>query len=151
MMLEAVERRFGSVRAPHPVEHLSDNGSPYTAKETRDFATALNLVSCFTPVKSPESKRNVQGLREDLQARLPAHISLAGRTFPATADRRLNRRLQRDPSSLSAPHALLEGIHPGSAPIAGVSSETGGTPAPKQRVQSGIDPIDAVRIVSVAA
>lgn len=55
MMLEAVEKRFGSTRAPHPVEHLSDNGSPYTAKETRDFATALNLVPCFTPVKSPES------------------------------------------------------------------------------------------------
>ena len=55
MMLEAVEKRFGSVRAPHPVEHLSDNGSPYTAKETRDFAAALNLVPCFTPVKSPES------------------------------------------------------------------------------------------------
>ncbi len=55
MMVEAVETRFGSVRAPQPVEHLSDNGSPYTAKETRDFATALNLVPCFTPVKSPES------------------------------------------------------------------------------------------------
>jgi transposase InsO family protein len=55
MMLEAVEKRFSAVRAPHPVEHLSDNGSPYTAKETRDFATALNLVPCFTPVRSPES------------------------------------------------------------------------------------------------
>lgn len=55
MMLEAVEKRFGSVRAPHPIEHLSDNGSPYTAKETRDFAMALNLVPCFTPVRSPES------------------------------------------------------------------------------------------------
>jgi putative transposase len=55
MMLEAVERRFGAVRAPHPIEHLSDNGSPYTAKDTRDFAAALNLVPCFTPVRSPES------------------------------------------------------------------------------------------------
>ena len=55
MMLEAVEKRFGAVRAPHPIEHLSDNGSPYTAKQTRDFAAALNLVPCFTPVKSPES------------------------------------------------------------------------------------------------
>jgi putative transposase len=54
MMLEAVEKRFGTTRASHPVEHLSDNGSPYTAKETRDFAAALNLVPCFTPVKSPE-------------------------------------------------------------------------------------------------
>ncbi len=55
MMLEAVEKRFGAVRAPHPIEHLSDNGSPYTAKQTRDFAVALNLVPCFTPVNSPES------------------------------------------------------------------------------------------------
>ncbi len=55
MMLEAVEMRFGTVRAPQAIEHLSDNGSPYTAKDTRNFATALNLVPCFTPVKSPES------------------------------------------------------------------------------------------------
>lgn len=55
MMLEAVETRFGTARAPHPIEHLSDNGSPYTAKDTRDFAAALNLVPCFTPVRSPES------------------------------------------------------------------------------------------------
>ena len=55
IMLEAVERRFGAMRAPHPIEHLSDNGSPYTTKDTRDFAAALNLVPCFTPVRSPES------------------------------------------------------------------------------------------------
>ena len=55
MMLEAVERRFADMRAPHAIEHLSDNGSPYTAKDTRDFAAALNLVPCFTPVRSPES------------------------------------------------------------------------------------------------
>lgn len=55
IMLAAIERRFGSLRAAHPLEHLSNNGSPYTAKDTRDFATALNLVPCFTPVRSPES------------------------------------------------------------------------------------------------
>lgn len=55
MMLQAVERRFGTVQAPHAIEHLSDNGSAYTAQATRDFATALNLVPCFTPVASPES------------------------------------------------------------------------------------------------
>jgi putative transposase len=55
MMLEAVEKRFADIRAPHPIEHLSDNGSAYTAKDTRDFATALNLMPCFTPVRSPES------------------------------------------------------------------------------------------------
>jgi putative transposase len=55
MMLEAVERRFGTYRAHHPVEMLSDNGSPYIAKETRIFARQLGLKPCFTPVKSPQS------------------------------------------------------------------------------------------------
>ena len=55
MMLEAVEKRFGAIRAPHAVEWLSDNGSPYTAQDTRVFARQLNLTPCFTPVASPES------------------------------------------------------------------------------------------------
>ena len=55
LMLETVERRFGAIKAPHPVEWLSDNGSAYTARETLDFAAALALVPCFTPVQSPES------------------------------------------------------------------------------------------------
>ena len=55
MMLEAVECRFGAIKAPHRVEFLSDNGSPYTAKDTRDFALSLGLEPCFTPIASPQS------------------------------------------------------------------------------------------------
>ena len=55
MMLDCVERRFNALRAPFPVQWLADNGSAYTAAETTDFAAALNLVPCFTPVRSPES------------------------------------------------------------------------------------------------
>ena len=55
MMLAAVEGRFEAERVPHAIEHLSDNGSCYTAAETRDFARQLGLVPCFTPVRSPES------------------------------------------------------------------------------------------------
>ena len=55
MMLEAIETRFATLRAPQTLEWLTDNGSAYTAKATRDFAVALNLVPCFTPVQSPES------------------------------------------------------------------------------------------------
>lgn len=55
MMLEAVEKRFNGTRAPHAIEHLSDNGSAYTARDTRLFAQALNLTPCFTPVASPQS------------------------------------------------------------------------------------------------
>ncbi|GGF27486.1 integrase [Aliidongia dinghuensis] len=55
MMLEAVEKRFGACHAPAVIEMLSDNGAPYTAKETRIFARQLGLKPCFTPVKSPQS------------------------------------------------------------------------------------------------
>jgi putative transposase len=55
MMLDCVERRFDALRAPQPVQWLADNGSAYSAGETTDFAVALNLVACFTPVRSPES------------------------------------------------------------------------------------------------
>lgn len=55
LMLECVEKRFGTSRAPHKVQWLSDNGSCYTARETVEFAAWLGLESCFTPVRSPES------------------------------------------------------------------------------------------------
>ena len=55
LMVTAVERRFGSTKAPHKLEWLSDNGSAYIARETADMATALGLTLLFTPVRSPES------------------------------------------------------------------------------------------------
>ncbi|MCC5974718.1 MAG: IS3 family transposase [Rubellimicrobium sp.] len=55
IMLEAVERRFGAYRAPSVIEMLSDNGSPYIAKDTQIFARQLGLKPCFTPVQSPQS------------------------------------------------------------------------------------------------
>ena len=55
LMLTCVERRFNALRAPHPVQWLADNGSAFTARDTLDFAAALALVPCFTPVRSPES------------------------------------------------------------------------------------------------
>jgi putative transposase len=55
MMVRCVEQRFGAIRAPHPVQWLSDNGSIFAAHRTVEIALALNLVPCFTPVESPES------------------------------------------------------------------------------------------------
>jgi transposase InsO family protein len=55
IMLEGVETRFGTMRATTPVETLSDNGSAFTARETRAFARQLGLKPCFTPVRSPQS------------------------------------------------------------------------------------------------
>jgi putative transposase len=55
LMVQSVEQRFGSTRVAHPVQWLSDNGSCYRARDTIDFADALGLVPCFTPVRSPQS------------------------------------------------------------------------------------------------
>jgi putative transposase len=55
LMLESVERRFTNRVLPHPIEWLSDNGSCYRTHETISFAQSIGLVSCFTPIRSPQS------------------------------------------------------------------------------------------------
>lgn len=56
LMIDAVENRFGSIEnLSGPIEWLSDNGSPYTAIDTRITAQALGLVACTTHYRSPES------------------------------------------------------------------------------------------------
>lgn len=55
MMVQCVERRFGTFRAPHRVQWLTDNGSIFAAHKTVEIGIALNLEPCFTPVESPES------------------------------------------------------------------------------------------------
>ncbi|WP_408892112.1 IS3 family transposase [Neoroseomonas oryzicola] len=56
LMVAAVERRFGRVnRLPQPIEWLSDNGSPYAARDTRTFARDIGLLPKTTPLESPQS------------------------------------------------------------------------------------------------
>jgi putative transposase len=56
LMVATVEHRFGSVnRLPEPIEWLSDNGSCYTARDTRAFARDIGLMPRTTPVSSPQS------------------------------------------------------------------------------------------------
>ena len=58
MLIEAVEKRFGtveSVPSGHKLEFLSDNGSAYIATQTRQMARALGLKPINAPVCSPQS------------------------------------------------------------------------------------------------
>lgn len=56
LMVQSVEARFGLVnRLPAPIEWLSDNGSVYTADQTRAFAREIGFVPKTTPVTSPQS------------------------------------------------------------------------------------------------
>jgi transposase InsO family protein len=77
-MVACIERRFGTSKAAHPVEWLSDNGSAYIAKDTLDTATALGLKLCFTPVRSPEANGIAEAFRQNLQTRLCPTVDLAG-------------------------------------------------------------------------
>src|SRR5512132_3496674 len=56
LMVTAVEHRFGRVnQLPQTIEWLSDNGSGYTAHETRRFARDIGLEPRTTPIESPQS------------------------------------------------------------------------------------------------
>ena len=46
---------LGRVDRALPIEWLTDNGSPYVARDTRAFATQLNLVPRTTAINSPQS------------------------------------------------------------------------------------------------
>jgi len=63
LMMQAVESRFGpNSTAPSEIEWLTDNGSCYTAAETRSFARALGLKPVTTPVSSPQSNGMAESL-----------------------------------------------------------------------------------------
>lgn len=55
IMLMACENRFKEGRATRQIEFLSDRGAIYRAYNVQQFATQLNLKSCFTAAYSPES------------------------------------------------------------------------------------------------
>ena len=56
-----VEHRFGSInQLPSPIERLNNNGSCYTAGNTRRFARAIGLDPRTTPLQSPQSNRMAQ-------------------------------------------------------------------------------------------
>lgn len=93
IMLEAVERRFGGYRAPHPVEMLSDNGSAYIAGETRIFASQLGLKVLLHAGDEPAEQRHFRGLREHAEAGLRADHTAAGRPRSSRLDRRVVRGL----------------------------------------------------------
>jgi putative transposase len=55
LMVEAVETRFGNALPEQVIEWLTDNGSPYIARDTRSFAREINLEPLTTAIQSPQS------------------------------------------------------------------------------------------------
>lgn len=70
LMIESVERRFGLVnRLAVPIEWLADNGSPYTAGETRKLAREPAQRTAFITSAAPIGRQISPGRR----AILPFH------------------------------------------------------------------------------
>ena len=77
MLIEAVEKRFGTVESVppgHTLEFLSDNGGAYIAHDTRRIARSLGLRPVNTPVCSPQSngmaESFVNTFRRDYESRM---------------------------------------------------------------------------------
>lgn len=71
MLVEAVERRFGSVEAmPQEceLEFLTNNGSAYIAHETRGIAKSLGAEADQHAGVQPAEQRHGRELRQHLQA-----------------------------------------------------------------------------------
>jgi putative transposase len=102
LMIDSVERRFGLVdKLPQPIEWLSDNGSPYTAGETRALARYIGLVPCTTPIQSPQSNGMAEAFVKTFK-RDYARQCEARRGQRAASARRLVRALQQRASAQSA-------------------------------------------------
>jgi putative transposase len=88
LMIESVERRFGLVnRLPVPIEWLSDNGSPYTAGETRKLAREIGLVPRTTPIESPQSNGMAEAFVKTFKR---DYARVSSRTDAATVLRQLD-------------------------------------------------------------
>ncbi|TPG89070.1 IS3 family transposase [Pseudomonas caspiana] len=74
LMLESVEKRFGNQLPATPVQWLSDNGSAYTAEQTRLFARQIGLQPVTTPVRSPQSNGMAESFVKTIKRDYVAHM-----------------------------------------------------------------------------
>nr|WP_129586926.1 IS3 family transposase [Pseudomonas frederiksbergensis] len=74
LMLESVEKRFSDQLPATPVQWLSDNGSAYTAEQTRLFARQIGLQPVTTPVRSPQSNGMAESFVKTIKRDYVAHM-----------------------------------------------------------------------------
>jgi putative transposase len=107
LMMQAVEYRFGDAGPPSEIEWLSDNGSCYTAAETRSFAKLLGLKPVTTPVTSPQSNGMAESLVKTIKR---DYASLAVRTNAATVMQQLGSWFEH--YNTKHPHSALNYLPP---------------------------------------
>jgi len=103
LMIAAVERRFKTLKVPHRLEWLSDNGSAYIARQTAQVAAALGIevfvgIDVITMVDAKEAPRRHQPFR----TRSLATIEAARAAWPmASSQHRLIIRRRMAASSIN--------------------------------------------------
>jgi putative transposase len=109
LMMQAVENRFGANAATQkPIEWLTDNGSFYTAAETRSFAKLLGLKPITTtPVTSPQSNGMAESFVKTLKR---GYAKLANRTDSKTVMAQLQGWF--DDYNSYHPHSALGSLSP---------------------------------------
>ena len=128
MMVRSVEQRFGTIRAPQPVQWLSDNGSIFAAYRTIEIARGAQPGAVLHPGRKPGKQRHGRGFREDLQARLrPGKPNSRRRCCPCSR-RSLDGGLQHRSPAFPIGLSITPRIHP--FPTRCVSGLTGSTPGP---------------------
>ncbi len=81
LLVATVEHRYGHVnRLPKPIEWLTDNGSCYTARDTRTFARDIGPLPRTTPVSSPQSNGMAEAFVRTLKRDYVRVDSNAGRS-----------------------------------------------------------------------
>ena len=110
MLIEAVEKRFGSVEAVpagHTLEFLTDNGGAYIAHDTRRIARSLARADADQHAGvQPAEQRHGRELRQHVPARLREQDGPQRRANSAGPTRRRLRALQRGPPSLESEDAI---------------------------------------------
>jgi len=107
LMVEAIETRFGRELPNQPIEWLTDNGSPYVARDTRGFAREIGLVPLTTAIKSPQSNGMAESFVKTFKRDYAARMD---RTDAATVMRQLHAAFEH--YNDVHPHRALKMLSP---------------------------------------
>jgi transposase InsO family protein len=127
LMDRMLSARFGeaTLKAPHAVQWLSDNGPQYTATASVLYAHELGLVPITTPAYSPQSNDLAEAFVGTFKRDYVD--GAAGRGVGAEAARRVDRGLQHPGAARGAGDAEPGGLPSGAAhaKLLAVSSKMG--------------------------
>ena len=107
LMVEAIEARFGADGPHQPIEWLTDNGSPYVAKDTRRLAREIGLVPLTTAINSPQSNGMAESFVKTFKRDYAARME---RTDAATVMRQLHAAFEH--YNEVHPHRALRMLSP---------------------------------------